>query len=86
MSGTRWLEVTDTFDPKGTQRGIHTVDADAPLPPTHAGTTYRYITEAEARAAAPALFGIPAPTAPEAMAEQIAELQAILNPPKAAKK
>ena len=29
MSGTRWLEVTDTFDPKGTQRGIHTVDADA---------------------------------------------------------
>jgi len=77
---TKYLEVTDEFDPRGTQRGIHTVDGDAPLPASTPGTTFRWITEDEARAAHPALFGTPAPTAPDDMADQIAELQALVNP------
>lgn len=82
---TKYLETTDENDPKGPQVGVHSVDADTRLPLASEGQTYRWISEEEARAAHPALFGVVKQLTDEEIDEQIAALQELRDANTAAK-
>lgn len=79
---TKYLEVTDVYDPRGVAVGIHSVTGNTPLPPAKDGMSFRWVTEDEARKAHPALFGIAPEVSADGIAEQIAALQALLHPKK----